>query len=96
MRKLAGLGLVAAAVLAASPAFAFQVPQTNAAWPTQHQREALYADHQQPYTTTYTDEAARRLGLGDGGWEAFRSQPAGGATLKGGFDTHGAVLRLQW
>ena len=46
---------------------------------------------------TYSDEAARSLGLADGRWEAFDSHPAiPMPSLKGGFDTGGAVLRLQW
>jgi hypothetical protein len=97
MRELSVAGLAAAALLVAGPAFAFRVPDPNAAWPTPHQREAPYADQErQPYAMTYSDEAARRLGLADGRWEAFNSQSATGPTFKGGLDTHGAVLRLQW
>lgn len=97
MRKLSVSGLAVAALLVAGPAFAFRAPDPNAPWPTPHQREAAYADQErQPYTMSYSDEAARSLGLTDGRWEAFNSQSPTGATLKGGFDTHGAVLRLQW
>jgi hypothetical protein len=98
MRTLLVLGLAGAALLVAGPAFAFRAPDSNAPWPTPHQQEAGYADQDhQPYTMTYSDEAARRLGLADGRWEAFNSQSGdSGTTLKGGFDTHGAVLRLQW
>ncbi|HEY8253492.1 MAG TPA: hypothetical protein VIG39_02570 [Rhizomicrobium sp.] len=97
MRKLFVAGLAVAALLVAGPAFAFRAPDPNAPWPTPHQREAGYADQErQPYATNYSDEAARSLGLTDGRWEAFNSQSAAGATLKGGLDTHGAVLRLQW
>jgi hypothetical protein len=97
MRKLSASGLVVAALLVAGPAFAFRVPDPNAAWPTPHQREAGYADQErQPYAMSYSDEAARRLGLADGRWEAFSSQSAAGPTLKGGLGTRGAVLRLQW
>jgi hypothetical protein len=45
---------------------------------------------------SYSDEAAQRLGLADGRWEAFNSQSPAGPTFKGGLDTRGAVLRLQW
>ena len=97
MRKLFAAGLAVAALLVAGPAFAFRVPDPNAPWPTPHQREAGYADQErQPYAMNYSDEAARSLGLTDGRWEAFNSRSAAGATLKGGLDTHGAVLRLQW
>jgi hypothetical protein len=96
MRELSAAGLVLAALLVAGPAFAFRVPDPNAALPTPHQLESRYADTvPQPYARSYSDEAAQRLGLADGRWEAFNSQSAG-ATLKGGFDTRGAVLRLQW
>ena len=96
MRKRVVSGLVVATLLVAGPAFAFRVPDPNAPWPTPSQREAGYADQEhQPYAMNYSDEAAQRLGLADGRWEAFKSQSAG-ATLKGGFDTRGAVLRLQW
>jgi hypothetical protein len=97
MRKLSVAGLATAALLVAGPAFAFRVPDPNAALPTPHQLENRYADTvSEPYARSYSDEAARRLGLADGRWEAFNSQSAAGATLKGGFDTRGAVLRLQW
>ena len=98
MRRLFASGLVVAALLVAGPAFAFRVPDPNAAWPTPHQREAAYADRErQPYAMSYSDEAAQRLGLADGHWEAFQGQSGGsGPTFKGGLDTRGAVLRLQW
>ena len=97
MRRLFASGLVVAALLVAGPAFAFRVPDPNAAWPTPHQREAAYADRErQPYAMSYSDEAAQRLGLADGRWEAFQSQSVTGPTLKGGLDARGAVLRLQW
>jgi len=97
MRKFSVSGLAVAALLVAGPAFAFRAPDTNAPVPTPHQRELGYADQErQPYAMSYSDEAARSLGLTDGRWDVFSSQPAAGATLKGGFDTRGAVLRLQW
>ena len=99
MRKLAVTALVALALVKAAPALAFRVPDANAPLPTPHQQEVRYADSvSQPYAMNYSDEAAHRLGLAEGRWEAFdaRAGTSGGATLKGGFDTHGAVLRLQW
>jgi hypothetical protein len=99
MHKLLVPGLAAAALLVTGPAFAFRVPDPNAPWPTPHQLETGHADQErQPYAMSYSDEAAQRLGLADGRWEAFNNQSGGaaGATLKGGLDAHGAVLRLQW
>ena len=97
MRKLSVAGLAVAALLVAGPAFGFRAPDPNAPWPTPHQRETGYANQErQPYAMSYSDEAARSLGLTDGRWEAFNSKSTGGTTLKGGFDTRGAVLRLQW
>jgi hypothetical protein len=97
MRKLSVSGLVVASLLVAGPACAFRVPDPNAPLPTPHQREAGYADRErQPYAMSYSDEAAQRLGLADGRWEAFNSQSPAGPTFKGGLDTRGAVLRLQW
>jgi hypothetical protein len=99
MRELSVSGLVVAALLVAGPAYGFRAPDPNAAWPTPRQREAGYADRErQPYAMTYSDEAAQRLGLADGRWEAFNSQASGpaGPSFKGGLDTRGAVLRLQW
>ena len=97
MRKVLFLGLAAAALLWAGPAFAFQIPQANAPYPTPHQREV--ADSQsQRWSTTYGDEAARRLGMQDGRWEAFGtdSNPSSRFNLRGGLDGRGAVLRLTW
>lgn len=95
MRVFSLAGLAAATLLVTAPAFAFRAPETNAAWPTPHQLEAADNQHR-PYAESYSDEAARRLGLADGRWEAFSAGNSSKATLKGGFDSHGAVLRLQW
>jgi hypothetical protein len=97
MRKRVLSGLAVAALLVAGPALAFGAPDPNATVPTPHQREVGYADQErQPYAMSYSDEAARSLGLKAGRWEAFSTQSTAGVTLKGGFDTRGAVLRLQW
>ena len=99
MRKFAVAALVALALVKAAPAFAFHVPDPNAPLPTPHQQEVRYGDSvRQPYAMSYSDEAASRLGLADGRWEAFgtRSADPAGPSFKGGFDSHGAVLRLQW
>ena len=99
MRKLAVAALVALALVKAAPAFAFRVPDPNAPLPTPHQQEVRYGDSvSQPYAMSYSDEAAHRLGLAEGRWNAFdtASGVSPGATLKGGFDSHGAVLSLHW
>jgi hypothetical protein len=99
MRKLAVAALVALALVKAAPAFAFRVPDPYAPLPTPHQQEVRYADSlREPYAMSYSDEAAQRLGLADGRWEAFHAESgnSAGPSLRGGLDTHGAVLRLQW
>jgi hypothetical protein len=80
-------------------AFAFRPPETNTAFPTQHQLAQRYADTQkQPYAMNYTDEAAQRLGVHDGRWEAFetRSSDPLMPSFKGGVDSGGAMFKLQW
>jgi hypothetical protein len=99
MRKLVLFGLVAATLLLAGPAFAFRVPEANAPYPTPHQQDVRYADSQeQPWRQTYSDEAARRMGVADGTWQAFGTPVGESArfSLKGGLGSRGAVLRLQW
>ncbi len=80
-------------------AFAFRPPETNTAFPTQHQLELRYADGQtQPYAMNYTDEVARRLGVQDERWEAFDTSPSDPLvpSLMGGADGGGAMFKLQW
>jgi hypothetical protein len=89
------LALVAGTVLA----FAFRPPETNTAFPTEHQQELRYADSQsQPYAMNYTDEAARRLGVHDGQWEAFDTHSSNPLmpSFRGGVDNGSAMLKLQW
>jgi hypothetical protein len=88
-----------ALIAGTGPALAFQPPDTNTAWPTQHQMELRYADSQpQPYAMNYTDEAAQRLGIHDGQWEAFDTHPSDPMmpSLKGGVDNGSAMFKLQW
>jgi hypothetical protein len=80
-------------------ASAFRPLETNNAFPTEHQRELAYADRQsQPYAMSYTDEAARQLGIQDGRWEAFSTHSTDPLvpSLKGGVDSGAAMLKLQW
>ena len=97
MRKGIFLGLAFLAVLAGTgPALAFRVPEPNAPYPTQRQLEARNVEPQQPWAMSYSDEAARRLGVQDGRWEAFGSSDSSAYRLKAGIGTNGAVLRLTW
>jgi hypothetical protein len=88
------------AVLAATlPAAAFGgVPDPTAPVATEHAREAAYADDSPRYPMNYSDEAAQRLGVEDGHWEAFHTQPSSPLepSLNAGVDSGGAMLRLQW
>ena len=86
-------------ICGAGPGLAFRAPQTNTAFPTEHQQAQQYGqDQSPPYAMNYADEAAQTLGVRDGRWEAFDT----GSTyplvpsLKGGVDSGGAMLRLQW
>jgi hypothetical protein len=71
----------------------------NAAVPSEHVRESRYTDTlPQRYPTTWGDEAAKSLGVQDGRWEAFRTQPSSRLepSLNAGVYSDGAMLRLQW
>jgi hypothetical protein len=90
---------ILALIAGSAPAWAFRAPDSNAAWPTEHQLEQRYADQpSQPYAMNYTDEAAQRLGVRDGQWEAFEIHSGNPLmpSLKGGIDNGGAMIRLQW
>jgi len=88
-----------ALVLGTTSALAFRPPDTNAAMPTEHQQDLRYADAQtQPYAMNYTDEAAQRLGVHDGQWEAFNTHSSDPLmpSFKGGVDNGSAMVKLQW
>jgi hypothetical protein len=98
-RTFALLIATAALALGAAPVRAGAMPDFNPAVPSEHVREARYADTQpQRYPTTWGDEAAQRLGVQDGKWEAFRTEPSSRLepSLNAGVDSGGAMLRLQW
>ena len=98
MRWSSSLAFAFLALAAGSgPAWAFRVPDSSTAPPTQHQLE-LAGNSPQPYAMTYGDEAARRLGIQDGKWEAFdiRSSNSLMPSLKGGLDGGRPMIRLQW
>jgi hypothetical protein len=87
------LGLAAGA----TPAWAFTVPDANAPPPTEHQIQLRYADNQpSPYAMRYTDEAAQRLGMHDGQWEAFDSHASDPVRVTGGLDSGRPMISLQW
>ncbi len=46
----------------------------------------------------YTDEAAQRLGVHDGQWEAFDTNSSDPLmpSFKGGVDSGSAMFKLQW
>ena len=98
MRCLRTLVLTIAAVAAASgPAWAFRLPDGIPV--TEHQKALRYADSQaQPYAMSYTDEAARNLGVQDGKWEAFstNSRDPMMPSFRGGIDQGKAMIGLQW
>jgi hypothetical protein len=98
MRTIPLLVLSVSAVLAAgAPAWGFRDPDANAPVLTEHQKELRYADSQsQPYAMTYADEAARKLGVRDGQWEAFNSRSSDPVMLKGGLNGGRPMLTLEW
>jgi hypothetical protein len=100
MRSISILAIACLAMIVTSfSAMAFLTPETNAAWPTQHQREARYAESlPAPYAMNYSDEAAQSLGVRNGRWEAFATQSTNPLmpSLHGGIDKGGAAISLQW
>lgn len=105
MRRFGTLGFAFVAfafvALAAEPATArgFRVPDPNIPPMTEHQMQLRYTDSlKQPYATNYADEAARRLGIENGKWEAFSTQSNDPLTprFRGGIDNGKAMIGLQW
>lgn len=85
--------------MTAGPVWAFQLPDPRAAPLTQHQLDLRYADSQpQPYAMNYADEAARKLGIENGKWEAFstHSRDPLMPSFRGGIDGGRAMIGLQW
>ena len=82
-----------------TPAWAFRIPDNRTTPLTQHQMDLRYADSRpQPYAMNYADEAARKLGIQDGKWEAFGTHSSDPLmpSLKGGIDGGRAMIGLQW
>jgi hypothetical protein len=94
-------GTIAFAVVALAagsvPALGFRTPDVTTPPPTEHLRQLRFVDNQtQPYAMNYTDEAARKLGVKDGHWEAFEPRSGDMPSLKGGLDSGRPMLILQW
>jgi hypothetical protein len=81
------------------PALAFRAPDPTAPVPTEHQlAQKFAATPSEPYAMNYADEAAQTLGVKNGRWEAFDTDSSDPLmpSLKGGIDSGGAMVRLQW
>lgn len=100
MRRFGTLALAVAALAAGSgPGWAFRLFNPNAIPLTQHQMELRAAENRtQPYALSYSDEAARALGVENGKWEAFstRSRDPLSPNFRGGIDGGRAMIGLQW
>lgn len=97
MRAFRSLAFAFLAAAGPAPAWAFRVPDSNAPPPTEHQIAQRYRDSQpRPYAMNYTDEAAQRLGVRDGKWEAFNSRDPLMPSVKGGMDGGRPMISLQW
>jgi hypothetical protein len=100
---IAGL-FCAGAILAAGPAVAARrFNSTAPVFPIESRVASVMADKQNgPYAMNYADEAAQSLGVSGGRWNAFdTSDSSSGSSpflpsLRGGVDSGGAMIRLQW
>ena len=100
MRRFGTLALAIAALAAGSgPAWAFRLPDPNPVPLTEHQKQVRAAENQaQPYAMSYSEEAARSLGVQGGKWDAFstHSRDPFMPSLRGGIDQGRAMIGLQW
>ncbi|MBW8709336.1 MAG: hypothetical protein JF627_08785 [Alphaproteobacteria bacterium] len=88
---------VPALIAGPAPGWAFPGPETNAAWPTEHQQELrTAANEKSPYAMRYSDEAAQSLGFREGRWEAFTPSNPLMPRVNGGLDGGRPMLHLQW
>jgi hypothetical protein len=98
MRCFGTIAFALAALAAGSQsAWAFRLPDPILL--TDHQRQLRYADSKaMPYAMSYSDEAARTLGVRNGKWEAFSTQSRDPLMphLGGGIDQGRAMIGLQW
>src|SRR3954466_1138075 len=88
---------VPALIAGPAPGWAFPAPETNKAWPTEHQQELRPAANEtSPYAMRYSDEAAQSLGFREGRWEAFTPSNPLMPRVNGGLDGGRPMLHLQW
>jgi hypothetical protein len=86
-----------AVTAAAAPAWAFRVPDAGATLPTEHQIQLRDADSRaSPYAMNYADEAAQKLGVRDGQWEAFNNRSSDPVMLRGGLNSGRPMLTMEW
>lgn len=96
MRCFGTLAFAFVALAAGSgSALAFRIPDSSAAWPTEHQKALRYAEPR-PYAMSYTDQAAQKLGVRDGQWEAFAPRSSDMPSVRGSMDSGRPMLILQW
>ena len=100
MRRFGTFAFAVAALAAGSPAaWAFRLTDPYAVPLTEHQLQLRSAETTpQPYAMTFADEAARRLGVQNGKWEAFSTQSRDPLipSFRGGIDGGRAMIGLQW
>ena len=100
MRRFGTLALAFAALAAGSQAgWAFRLPDSNPIPLTEHQKQLRAAETEtQPYAMSYSEEAARSLGVRSGRWDAFSTQSRDPfmPSLRGGIDQGRAMIGLQW
>jgi hypothetical protein len=100
MRRFGTLALAFAALAAGSQAaWAFRLPDANPIPLTEHQKQLRAAESEpQPYPMSYSEEAAKSLGVQGGKWDAFstHSRDPFMPNLRGGIDGGRAMIGLQW
>lgn len=96
--RLHGTILCAATALLLGSGHAFARPDLNPGYPVPHVRDSQAQDRSQPYAMNYTDEMAQSLGVREGRWEVFDASASHPLmpSVKGGIDSGGPMLRLQW
>ena len=100
MHRFGTLALAFVVLTAGSQAaWAFRVQDANPIPLTEHQMQVRAAESQsQPYAMSYSEEAARSLGVQGGRWDAFstHSRDPYMPSLRGGIDQGRAMIGLQW
>ena len=92
--------MTAALLLGATSALAQRAPDFIPSCPIQHEQEARWSSEITPsYDLSYSDEAARKLGIVKGRADFFSSAPPANpfvTALTAGVDRSGAMFRFQW